>query len=159
MLVRERAAIAGMVAVTLGFASAPALGQESSSSLTRVLWTGPSSGVPSNAKRAALTSLYVLSAASLVGTGYFAYRWAGANEDVGSRSEQGVCFELATRDCHEFMDAQADVRGARRYTAASAAATAGFLLSGVLVAQYWDNSAVGFNVSPGVVAVQFVANF
>jgi hypothetical protein len=82
-----------------------------------------------------------------------------ANDEVADSDEQGVCFELASRECREFMGAQADVRGAQRYTAATAATAAGFLLSGILVAQYWSNTVVDLNVSPVVASVQFTASF
>ena len=159
MFARERVVVAGMIAVSLALASVPASAREPSPSLERVLWMGPSPGAPSDGKRAVLTTLYSLSAASLVGAGYFALRWVSAADDLQAMDARGVCFELATRRCSQFMDAQADVRAAQRYTAASAAATMGLLLSGVLVAQYWQNVSLGFGVSPNVSSVQIAARF
>lgn len=158
MAVRKQAAVVGMVAATLTLVQ-PVLARETSPSLERALWTGASPGRPSDAKRVVLTGLYVLSAASLGATGYFVYTWVESSKELGASDSRGVCFELASRACREFTDAQADVRSAQRYTAASAAAAAGFLLSGVLVAQYWDNVSLGFGVSPSATSVQFTHEF
>jgi hypothetical protein len=157
--VLTRAATIGMVVAGSALASSPACAQESPGSFERVLWTGPTAGAPSQQKRVVLSGLYVLSAASLGATGYFAYSWVRAADQVSANDVRGVCFELASRDCHRFMDAQADLRGAQRGTAAAAAATAGFLLGGMLVARHWANGGVGVAVSPGAAFVRLTTSF
>lgn len=155
----RRAAIVGMVVMGSVLANSRACAQQSRGSFERVLWTGPTVGVPSPKKRLVVTGFYVLSAASLGATGYFAYSWIRAAGEVSAHDARGVCFELASGDCHQFMGAQAELRGAQRGTAAAAAATAGFLLGGMLVARYWANGAIGVAVSPGSTFVRLTTSF
>src|SRR5690606_2623198 len=157
-MVRERMSIA-LLASSLVFASGQARGQEARVSLERVLWTGDSSGVPSALKRAVLTSVYVLSVGSVAAAGYFAYTWVEAGARATTSERRGVCFELSIPDCDRFLQAQADVRRAQRFTAASAALAGGFLLGGVVLAQYWENVSLGVSVSPVAPGLMFTSRF
>lgn len=151
--------LSALLASSLVIASGQAQGQESRGSLERVLWTGDSPGTPSASKHAVLTTVYVLSLGSVAAAGYFAYSWAAADAQATNNERRGVCFELSTPECHRFMQAQADVRQAQRLTAASAALAGGFLLGGVLLAQYWDNASLGVSVSPVAPSVLFTSRF
>lgn len=148
----------GAVAVWVA-SSGPVWAGESVGTLDRVFWVGGSPGAPSASKSAVLTGLYVLSGASLGVTGYFAFDWARASRIAERASGPGVCFELASPSCDEFVSAQASADSAAVRTAASAAAATGLLLGGVLVAQYWENSFLGISVSPKLASIRITAQF
>lgn len=151
------AASAMAAAVALGAPTVNA--QEARTGVERVFWVGSSPGEPRAAKRNVLTGLYGLSAVSLLGTGYFAHAWYQADKELTSNTERGACYELASPECGALRESRERVVDSRFFTAVGASASLGFLLGGVLVAQYWDNAVVDLSVSPGVTFVRVSANF
>lgn len=136
-----------------------ALAQGTPSSTSRVFWTGETSGSPSDAKTSILTSLYVLSGASAVATGYLAYRWLDAQHDLNARDSRGACYDLADAGCRALLEAQAHVRDLAQLTAAGAAATGAFLVTGLLVARHWENSVVHVGVTPRAISLSVEGAF
>lgn len=154
---RAGLALAMGAALVLGAPTVDA--QDTRSGVERVFWLGASPGEPSPAKRNVLTGLYGLSALSLLGTAYFAHAWYQAEADLASGTERGACYDLGSSECGALRDGRERAQDSRYFTAVGASATLGFLLGGVLAAQYWDNTLVDLSVSSHVTFMRVRTNF
>lgn len=133
--------------------------QDVHSSMNRVFWSGTSAGEPSEAKRATLIGIYALSVAGAGVTGYWAYSWLDSRQHERNVETEGACYDLVNTSCRTLLAAQEETRSYERLTAAGAAATAALVVSGALVAQYWDNSSLRVNIGAGAIAARFEAEF
>lgn len=154
-----RTRLAVLLGAALALGSVTANAQEVKTGVERVFWTGSSSGEPSAAKRNVLSGLYGISALSLLGTGYFAHAWYRADKALTAHAGRGACYDLVSDACGVLLEDRERARDARLFTAVGASASVGFLLGGVLVAQYWDNALVDVSVSPDVMFLHVRANF
>lgn len=132
---------------------------EQPGTLERLFWTGPTAGQPSNAKRATLISAYALSAVSAGLTGYWAYSWLDHRAQEQELSVAGACYDLADGSCLLAIQAQRDRRSFERLTAGGAAATAAFVVSGLLIARYWENTTIAVDAGYGVFGARLDARF
>jgi hypothetical protein len=132
---------------------------EQPGTLERVFWTGPTAGRPSAAKRATLIGAYALSAISAGLTGYWAYSWLDHRAQEQQSSQAGACYNLANNRCMSAIQDQRDRRSYERLTAGGAAATAAFLVSGLLIARYWENTTLSVDAGYGALGARFDARF
>lgn len=151
--------LAVLLATAPTLASSPAAAQEGASGASRVFWAGPSAGEPSAAKRATLLGFYGAAVLSGAFTAYSGYSWARSSQEEASLDVHGACYDLTSPDCRTLVDAREATRDFSRLTAGGAAATSALLLSGILVAQYWDNVVLRLDLESTGVSARWVASF
>ncbi len=139
--------------------SARVVAEEANIGVERIFWTGPSSGDPSEGKRAVLIGLYTVSVVGAGATGYWAYSWLDSRAEERKIDAEGACYDLVSATCRTLLEAQAKTRSLERLTAAGAAATAAFVVSGMLVAHYWENSSFQVNIGASAIAARLEASF
>ncbi len=148
-----------LVGTSVAAWSASAVAEEAGSGVERVFWTGPTSGEPADGKRAVLIGLYTVSVVGAGATGYWAYSWLDSREEERKIDTEGACYDLVSATCRTLLEAQGRTRSFERLTAAGAAATAAFVVSGMLVAHYWENGSFQFDIGASAIAARLQARF
>ncbi len=128
------------------------------------LLKGTSPGDPSSAKVATVASLYVLSAASLAGGVVFTFKGVSSGDDAeefARKQPANFCSDRGSSECTTYLDYRRDSSSAYLTGEALFGASALFLLSGALTAEFWSNRPVTFaaDFAPGRAVVGFSSAF